>query len=266
LNCVFPENEYPSSYIKELENRVAFLETQGSTSQPSQSRDHLTVEGSHVIAVLSEGESTSHIASTSLNDAPPNLASSVGLLSLHAGADPQYFGVSSGVSLARMLEIAVHENARPYSLSVPAEMADSPVSDQSADAQPRMACLPSVGNGLSFINAYLSYVQPSFPFISRTKLWEIHRNRQDIEDVATDNARYSFVLIQLVYAIGSRCLQLVGSANITGIDPDGYYHSAMAKIGDDLSVGSLQTIQTALLVAIYALRSPSSMFSYWEIM
>lgn len=257
---MFPENDYPSSHIKELKNRVAFLETQVGTSQPSQTRDHLVADGSHVIAVVSDGGTSSHINATSLNHAAPNLVSSVGLLSLHAGADPQYFGVSSGVSLARMLEIAVHENARPYSLSVPAEMADSPFSDNSSEARPKTASLPSAENGSSFIDAYLSYIQPSFPFISQTRLWAIHRNRRDLEEIATDEARHNFVLIQLIYAIGSRCLQLIGSANVIGIDPDGYYNSAMTKIEDDLSIGSIQTIQTALLVAIYALRSPSSMF------
>jgi Fungal Zn(2)-Cys(6) binuclear cluster domain len=264
LTCVFPENKYPSAYIKELENRVAFLETQVSPSQLSQDPDHIGAEGSRLTVVDSnERRGSDDVVvspvQTPSKNAAPNLASSVGLLSLHAGADPQYFGVSSGVSLARMLEIAVHENARPYSLSMPAEIAESPFSNTSVDARPKMASLPSMEDGSSFINAYLSYIQTSFPFISKTKLWELHRNRRDPDDVATDDARHDFVLLQMIYAIGSRCLQLVGST-IAGIDPDGFYHSAMSKIEDDISVGSIQTIQTALLVAIYALRSPSSTF------
>jgi hypothetical protein len=242
-----------------LENRVAFLETRATTPQTPQRQEHLVVEGSHVIAVVPEEETTSHTTATSPNNATPNLASSVGLLSLHAGADPQYFGVSSGVSLARMLEIAVHENARPYNLSLLADTADSPFSNSSSESRIKLASLPSLKNGLSFVKAYLSYVHPSFPFIPKMKLWEIHQNRRDLVENATDDVRHNFVILLMIYAIGSRCLQLVGSADTTDIDPDGYYQSAMAKIGDDLSLGSLQTIQTALLVAIYALRSPSSL-------
>lgn len=250
---MFPENDYPSSYVKELENRVAFLESQ---AQNTQTRDRTGSESSHAISILSPGGS--HVTTSSLNNAAPNLANSVGLLSLHAGADPQYFGVSSGVSLARMLEIAVHENARPDSMNIPSEIAESPFSNTSSEVPPKLAALPSTEIGATFIDSYLSYVQISFPFLSKARLWEIHRNRRELEEISTEEARHNFVLIQLVYAIGSRCLQLVGSANVTGIDPDGYYHCAMSKLDDDLSVGSIHTIQIALLVAIYALRSPSS--------
>jgi hypothetical protein len=187
------------------------------------------------------------------------LANSFGLLSLHAGADPQYFGVSSGVSLARMIETAVYDNARPsFNLSLPSEIAQSPFSNSSPAPPPMIAPLPSLENGRSFIDAYLSYIHTSFPFLSRKKLWEIHEDRTVLEDAATDEARHNYIVIQLVYAIGFRCLQLIGSAIATGFEPEGYYCSAMAKIQDQLNLASIQNIQIMLLVAIYALRSPSS--------
>jgi hypothetical protein len=158
-----------------------------------------------------------------------------------------------------MIETAVYENARPSSnLSVLADMAESPFPGAGPGAQNAVAPLPSLEIGASFITAYLSYIHPNFPFISKKMLWEIHRNRKGIEDADTDEARHNFVMIQLVYAIGSRCLQLIGSANPLGLEPDGYYCAAMARIQDQLSLPNIQNIQIILLVAIYALRSPSS--------
>jgi hypothetical protein len=187
------------------------------------------------------------------------------LLSLHAGgADPQYFGVSSGVSLARMIETAVYESAAPSSnFNLPGEMTDSPFPSNESGAQTKAAPLPSTEKGTSFINAYLSYIQPNFPFMFKKKIWEVHWNRKDMEDGASDEEKYSYSTLLLVYAIGSRCLQLVGSANATGFEPEDYYSSAMAKLQDQLKFPSIQNIQIMLLVAIYALRSPSSTSSIY---
>jgi hypothetical protein len=257
LNCVFPENEYPSSYVKALESRVASLEAQLSPSQPSQSWNHLSIDGSQATTA---GGTAANITATSPETAIPHLASSVGLLSLRAGgADPQYFGVSSGVSLARMIKTAVYENAAPSSnFSLPSKMTDSLFPSNSSGAQTETAPLPSLENGASFINAYLSYIQPNFPFMFKEELWEAHRSRKDMEDTATDETRYNYGILQLVYAIGSRCLQLVGSTKATGFEPEDYYSSAMAQVQEQLNFPSIQNIQIILLVAIYALRSPSS--------
>jgi hypothetical protein len=207
-----------------------------------------------------DGEPLVGATATSMDNAAPNLANSVGLLSLHAGGgDPQYFGVSSGVSLARMIETAVYENARPSSnLSVLADMTESSFLSAGQGIQSTVAPLPSSEIGASFISAYLSYIHPNFPFISKKILWEAHRNRREIGDASADEARHNFVTIQLVYAIGSRCLQLIGSSIAAGSDPDGYYCAAMARMQDQLNLPSIQNIQIILLVAIYALRSPSS--------
>jgi hypothetical protein len=213
------------------------------------------------MATRPERETAVNSSVTSPSTAAPYLADSVGLLSLHAGgADPQYFGVSSGVSLARMIETAVYENAAPSSnFGLSANMPNSPFHGNGPGAQTKTAPLPSLETGATFIKAYLSYIQPNFPFLSKRKLWEVHRNNKDLEEVATDEARYGYSELQLVHAIGSRCLKLVGSANTSGFEPEHYYNSAMAKVQDHLNSPNIQNIKIILLVAIYALRSPSSM-------
>jgi hypothetical protein len=158
-----------------------------------------------------------------------------------------------------MIERSVYENARPSSnLSALADMTEGSFPNAGLGTQSTVAPLPPPEIGASFVTAYLSYIHPNFPFVSKNVLWEAHRNRRDIEDATTGEARHIFVLIQLVYAIGSRCLQLIGSATTVGFEPEGYYCAAMARIQDQLNLPSIQNIQIILLVAIYALRSPSS--------
>ncbi|EXJ73456.1 uncharacterized protein A1O5_03217 [Cladophialophora psammophila CBS 110553] len=258
LNCVFPENEYPSSYVKALETRVAWLEAQLDPSRQSRSEGHFSGGDGNEAAASSEGRITSPTGT-------PNLASSVGLLSLHAAAEPQYFGVSSGVSLALMIETAVYEKARPIScLSLPSETVESPFSGSSQRGSTAAASSPPLEKAASFVTAYLSYIHPNFPFLSKHQLWKAHHNRQEVDDSTTSEGRHDHVVLQLVYAIGSRCLKLVGSEHIAESEPESFYHSAMAKLQDQLNVPSVQNIQLILLVAIYALRSPSGS-SVWHL-
>ncbi|OAL18386.1 hypothetical protein AYO22_10706 [Fonsecaea multimorphosa] len=259
LNCVFPENEYPASYVKALQTRVAWLEAQLGPSRPTLPGEHLSISDSNDAA----GGSGERMASP---PSTPNLASSVGLLSLQAAAEPQYFGVSSGVSLALMIESAVYEKARPLSsLSLPAETVESPFASSSRSAHPTaIAPLPPVEKATSFMTAYLSYIHPNFPFLSKRQLWKAHHSRHETENASSREAHHDDVVLLLVYAIGSRCLKLVGSEQVAESEPESFYHSAMAKIQDQLNVPSVQNIQVILLVAIYALRSPSGS-SIWHL-
>jgi hypothetical protein len=129
------------------------------------------------MATISE-RASSNTATASPNISAPSLAKSVGLLSLHAGGaggDAQYFGVSSGVSLARMIETAVYDNARPSSnLNLPEEMTESPFSPNGTEAGAAIAPLPSLETGASFIGAYLSHVHTNFPFLSKYVNGEVY--------------------------------------------------------------------------------------------
>jgi hypothetical protein len=163
-----------------------------------------------------------------------------------------------------MIETAVYENARPSSnLSVLGDMSESSFPNEGIGTHTKISPLPSLEIGASFVNAYLSYIHPNFPFIPKKTLWEAHQSRSDIGDASPDEAKHNFVMIQLVYAIGSRCLQLVGSAT-AGLEPEGHYLAAMAKIQDQMNLPSIRNIHIILLVAIYALRSPLSTFLVWQ--
>jgi hypothetical protein len=236
---------------------VAWLETQLGTSKSHQSQDPLSAIDEPISASPMEGSPKTEASSS----AAPNFANCVRNLSLQAAEEPQNFGVSSGVSLAHMIEAAVYSKASPSSSLNLSVETDSGPSTNTLKAQITTAALPSFKEGVPFINAYLSTIHPDFPFLSKRKLWDIHRNSKNLEGNSNEEAKFDFIVLQLVYAIGSRCLQLVGSPSATGVEPEGHYASAVAKIQDRLiNVPSVQNIQIMLLVAIYALRCPSGTF------
>ncbi|KAL1905636.1 hypothetical protein Sste5344_008574 [Sporothrix stenoceras] len=79
-------------------------------------------------------------------------------------------------------------------------------------------------------------------------------------------------LLHLVYAIGSRCLQLLGNQTSPSSSspsrkdntPEGHFLRAMQIIGDGLQFTSLRSIELTLLLAIHSMRSPSGT-SVWHL-
>ena len=237
---------------------MACLETLLRTSKSHQSQESLSAIDETISVSPMEGNPK---AEGSPPAAASNFANSVRNLSLQAAAEPQYCGVSSGVSLAHMIETAVYSKARPSSSLNLSVETDSGPSTNIPKAQITTAALPSFKDGVAFIDAYLSTIHPDFPFLSERELWDIHQNSKNLNGNSNEEAKFNFIVLQLVHAIGSRCLQLIGSQSATGVEPEGHYASAVAKIQDRLiNVPSVQNVQIMLLVAIYALRSPSGMF------
>ncbi len=233
--------------MKTLEDKVAQLERRLSSSSPTQSHDHLLNQ--HAVLEGTQPETNPIMSS--------KLVHGVGFLSLCATAEPHYFGPSSGVSLAQLMETAVYEKLQPLSMSGLPSPEDRPFASHSPTARTRMAPLPSLEKGAQFIEEYLERIHTNFPFLSKRYLWDIHSNSQYLESSRTPDAEMDCITLQLVYAIGSRCLQLRGHTSVTGTSPEKHYVSAMAKVGNKLTVASIRNIQVTLLVALYAMRSPS---------
>lgn len=187
-----------------------------------------------------------------------HLASGLGLLSSIAAAEPHYFGFSSGLSLAYFVQAAIDSGSTTsaeYSLP---SLADRPFANQMSTSRTPFAPLPASGVGARFIRAYLSIVHPLYPFLDRKMLWNLHRRATHKEQVGpTADEQLDLTLLHLVYAIGSRCLQLLNSSKVEKDIPERHYVSAMKTIPEAIKFSSIRSIEITLLLALHSMRSPS---------
>jgi hypothetical protein len=181
----------------------------------------------------------------------------MGYLTLFATDEARYFGVASGISLADMVQVAVSENVpASSSLDLPSPD-DRPFSCHMPTEKTEMAPMPSSAMGELFIKTYLSRMHPLYPFLSKKSLWDAHSKRNQLETPGDGETTLSWITLHMVYAIGARCLQLIGAQGMSDVAPERHYVSAMTKIHAILKVPGLRNVEVALLLAIYAMRSPS---------
>ncbi|KAF5588774.1 transcription activator acu-15 [Fusarium pseudocircinatum] len=185
------------------------------------------------------------------------LALGLGVLSSCAGAEPHYFGFSAGLSLAHFVQVAIDSGENPVDVSLP-QLADRPFSHQVPKANITLAEPPKYNTGASYIRAYLALVHPLYPFLNLERLWQLHRSinkRRDGQESASTE-QIDLTIIHLVYAIGSRCLQLLQRFSISSTVPEGHFLRAMEHIRQDLKFTSTKSIEVTLLLAIHSMRSP----------
>lgn len=194
------------------------------------------------------------------------LAQGLGLLSSIAAAEPHYFGFSAGLSLAHFVQVAIDSGSNSADVSLPL-LADRPFSNHALNSNATLAKIPSFKTGASYVRAYLSLVHPLYPFLNRISLWQLHdtltRRR---EEVPPPHLQIDIALMHLVYAIGSRCLQLLGKIDGSKSIPEGHFLSAMKAVNEELKFTSIRAIEVTLLLAIHSMRSPSGTdtAAYWK--
>jgi hypothetical protein len=192
-------------------------------------------------------------------DRVPGLAHGLGLLSSCAAAEPHYFGFSAGLSLAHFVQVAIDSESSSADVSLPL-LAERPFSNQALNANATLAKLPSFRTGASYMRAYLSIVHPLYPFLDRSAVWKLHKSlTRHEEQLAAAIPQIDIALMHLVYAIGSRCLQLLGKIDASKNVPEGHFLSAMKAVSEDLKFTSIRSIEVTLLLAIHSMRSPSGM-------
>lgn len=181
------------------------------------------------------------------------LASGIGLLSSCAAAEPHYFGFSSGLTLAHFVEAGISADNGHSDISLPS-LADRPFSKQVPTAQTLPAPTPAQHIGRQYIKAYLLNIHPLYPFIDEEEPWRLHgiSSREEHLCSAADLAR-----LHLIYAIGSRCLQLVRPRKVEKHLPEGHLVSAMQHIPEVLKSTSIHAVEIILLLALHSMRSPS---------
>lgn len=197
-----------------------------------------------------------------------HLATGIGLLSSCAAAEPHYFGFSSGLTLAHFLEAAIAPSNGASEINLPS-LADRPFSKQIPTAQTPSAPVPTDRTGAKYITAYLSNVQPLYPFMDEDELWRIHGNvtssRED--GLGPDlQMKADLARLHLVYAIGSRCIQLIKPRSIEKHLPEGHLIAAMQLIPDILKFTSIHAVEITLLLALHSMRSPSGEATQWAIL
>jgi hypothetical protein len=190
---------------------------------------------------------------------PGHLASGIGLLSSCATAEPHYFGFSSGLNLAHFVEAAVTANNEASEINLPL-LADRPFSKQIPTAQTPLSPVPASPIGSRYIRAYLSSIQPLYPFIDQENIWRMHRTATGETTSTPDwTTNVDLARLHLIYAIGSRCIQILKPRKIQKHLPEGHLMSAMQHIPEVLKLTSIHTVEVTLLLAIHSMRSPSGM-------
>ncbi|KAF4501870.1 transcription activator acu-15 [Fusarium agapanthi] len=194
---------------------------------------------------------------TSGTERSGQLALGLGVLSSCAGAEPHYFGFSAGLSLAHFVQVAIDSGENPLDVSLP-QLADRPFSHQVPKANITLAEPPKYNAGASYIRAYLALVHPLYPFLNVERLWQLHRSitkRRGGQESACAE-QIDLTIMHLVYAIGSRCLQLLQKSSISSTVSEGHFLRAMEHIRQDLKFTSTKSIEVTLLLAIHSMRSP----------
>ncbi|KAI1619410.1 fungal-specific transcription factor domain-containing protein [Exophiala viscosa] len=261
VSCVYAENAYPSSYVKMLEDRLGMLEAQlGSPSQVSEREElHSLTQPSrarHNPTLLTEQPTRS---------SPSNrLTLGLGVLSSVAAAEPHYFGSSSGLSLAHFVQAAIESGTHDGSeVSLPL-LADRPFSNHAPSSQTPLAPIPAPKVGSRYIRAYLASVHPLYPFLDRRALWESQRQHSSFHADSSPDSRLDLAVLHLVYAIGSRCLELLGSTNVAKHTPQGHFLAAMKYVPEAMTWTSIRSIEVTLLLGLHSMRSPSGT-SVWHL-
>ncbi|KAK0391830.1 hypothetical protein NLU13_1329 [Sarocladium strictum] len=261
VSCLYSDQAYPSSYVKRLEDRVRQLEANLATDDGSPtvlSAVNLAATTFHQFGSPSP-DSPETAAGASGKERSGQLALGLGVLSSCAGAEPHYFGFSAGLSLAHFVQVAIDSGGNPVDVSLP-QLADRPFSHQVPKPNATLAGPPTYNAGASYIRAYLALVHPLYPFLNTDRLWELHRSitkrRGGQGATVGSTEQIDLTIMHLVYAIGSRCLQLLQKFSVSSTVPEAHFLRAMEHIRQDFKFTSTKSIEVTLLLAIHSMRSP----------
>ncbi|KAI5195832.1 hypothetical protein AUEXF2481DRAFT_4886 [Aureobasidium subglaciale EXF-2481] len=258
-SCTYPENAYPTSYVKQLEDRVGILEARLRDVDPSQASDHMDTNDQTTPQMTTPSSVPGQ--PSSLPAPTTGLASGMGLLSSCAAAEPHYFGFSSGLTLAHFVEAAIGSGSNASAINLPS-LADRPFSHQVPTAQTPQAPVPTRSLGSKMIKAYLSTVHPLYPFLDEDNIWQMHRTLTN--DASDSVSGPDLARLHLIYAIGSRCIQLLKPRKVKRGLPEEHLMSAMQHIPEALKFTSIHGVEITLLLAIHSMRSPSGA-SVWHL-
>ncbi|KAE8382480.1 fungal-specific transcription factor domain-containing protein [Aspergillus bertholletiae] len=214
-------------YTRSLETRLAEL------------------EGRHA-APASEHQGTSITAELSTN---------VALLSMNATAEPFFVGATAGFSLSKMVEGILSQS--PIPPPAPESIAASTTpSDPGPDLPIHNLGRPDPQLERKLWDIFFTRVHPRYPFLDKFSFDEVYQYHQGSREIKTVSASKMFQL-QMVFAMSARVLQLHPEMG-GNVNPELYYANAARYVDEALQVPGIERIQSLLILALYILRTPSS--------
>lgn len=257
---MYESNVYPEGHVETLRARIHALERQLQSLREHQPLGQQPPSGD--ISLRADADAD-HGTPQQSRQNPPGRSSE---RRMHDEADtafdmlspdPAYLGISSGFALARTVQAAIGH-------SVPR---DHRIHARSRTDLPEERPRSSTGSPESrqvlaqFLQAYLSKVHSKHLFLSPKRLLHLHNMGEALRRAARPPAnksivaRCEFFLLQMIYAIGARYLQL-SQEQYRG-SSDTHYMTAVEDIGCLFETRALEAVEGMLLLAIFQLRSPS---------
>ncbi|KAF7174692.1 hypothetical protein CNMCM7691_003378 [Aspergillus felis] len=289
LTVLRQESGQSNDYIRALEERIAYLESQLEARPLNNASSNA---GHPVAALLSpQNQETVQPASTSnLNN--NTVGELVGFLALNSAEAPAYVGSSSGLSLAanlsEMVQATVWNQAlAPFHIDQVSSRGSGGTTAGQAVASTGLPPQPSSGSqnipdqprprrmeellvksteppndemGTRILHAYLTRLHVRYPFLDRAELWKLHGARWRLaktkREELTKAERFGLFKLYLMYAIGATTIQL--SEKYTYVPPEQYYMTALQQVPSMCEVRSIENIEAMTLLVVYHLRSASS--------
>lgn len=161
--------------------------------------------------------------------------------------EPVYLGPSSGLSIADAVGtnlLPVNSNQQPG------------VKPQNDEGDGALAPPPNDTNSTRILDAYFTHMHARLPFLDRTKIMELHAERNHLSETTTPRAQFEKFKLFMVYAIGAAILQTTGAYVST--PPNEFLLTALhcdATLRESLSTASIEAM---LLLVLYNLRSCSN--------
>ncbi|KAJ5614610.1 hypothetical protein N7528_008264 [Penicillium herquei] len=260
------KQEVNRTYIANLQKRVQWLESlvkEHTNVRLEDGPDSQAAETFNEERVESSSTSDQHVQplSEAVDHQPsrgqPRQAHEIGLVSLFPGGEPRYIGPSSGYFLANLVFSSAGRRSKPSgtqdtgheSISLSNELFNSPT--------------PLPGrkeDAIELSSKYFSYIHILYPFLHKQTHMQRVENMYSIADSPPDPIAAFHVY--MVLAISASDLSRRYRIRLPA---EGYYTAATEYFKDACVEGSLEGLQSLLLLMVYALHNPSCGVNIWSL-
>ncbi|KAJ6031878.1 hypothetical protein N7540_002610 [Penicillium herquei] len=260
------KQEVNRTYIANLQKRVQWLESlvkEHTNVRLEDGPDSQTTETFNDERIETSSTSDQHAQPLSEPVDPqpsrtqPRQAHEIGLVSLFPGGEPRYIGPSSGYFLANLVFSSAGRRSKPSgtqdtgheSISLSNELFNSPTS------------LPGrKEDAIELSSKYFSYIHILYPFLHKQTHMQRVENMYSIADSPPDPIAAFHVY--MVLAISASDLSRRYRIRLPA---EGYYTAATEFFKDACVEGSLEGLQSLLLLMVYALHNPSCGVNIWSL-
>ncbi|KAJ5089323.1 hypothetical protein N7532_008007 [Penicillium argentinense] len=265
------KQEVNRSYIANLQKRVQWLESlvreEGTTADledgPPDSMDlsrlEPTYEENHTSISLNSPPCQNGQRQGPMEDPQPprtsRQAHEIGLVSLSSGGEPRYIGPSSGYFLANLVFSSAGRRTGPAGnhggsndpISLSAELFNSPAS------------LPNKKeDAVELSSKYFTSVHFLYPFLHEPS------HMQRLESMYTDADPHPSVAFHVYMVLAIAASDLSRRFRLR-LPAEGYYTAATQHFERACAEGSLEGLQSLLLLMVYALHNPSCGINIWSL-